>query len=129
MRFKWYLAYPDHLEGIEMERLDKGAAVSCSLNDDEFRERRTLARRTLIPRIESCERAGDTLRITFHQSNDLRQSVEHFVALEQQCCGFLTFEITCDADQLAALRISGPPDASATIDIFAQAIEAGRSLK
>jgi hypothetical protein len=115
------------LKGIEMERLDKDSAVSCSLNDEEFRERRALARRTLIPKIASYERTGDVLFYTCHQSSGLRQAIENFVQLEQQCCSFLTFEIIDDDDQPVALRISGPPEASATIDIFAAAVEAGRA--
>lgn len=110
-----------------MERLDKGAAVSCSLNDEEFRERRALARRTLLPKIASFERSGDILLYTCHQSSGLRQAILNFVNLEQQCCGFLTFEIIDDDDQPPTLRISGPPEASATIDIFAAAVEAGRA--
>ncbi|QJB69037.1 hypothetical protein [Parasphingorhabdus halotolerans] len=111
-----------------MERLDKNAAVSCSLNDEEFRDRRALARRTLIPKIESCDRTGDILLFTFYQSSDLRQTIEDFVTLEQQCCGFLTFKIIdVDDGQPTALKISGPPEASATIDIFAAAVQTGRS--
>lgn len=109
-----------------MERLDKDAAVSCSLNDEEFQDRRALARHTLIPKVESCRRDGDILRFTFHQSIGLRQTIEDFIELEQQCCGFLTFEVVdIDDEQPIILKIYGPPEATTTLDIFAAAIENG----
>lgn len=110
-----------------MEILDTEAAVSCSLNDEEFRARRALARRTFIPKIQDWERTQDTLLFTFYQSEDLRQTIEDFVNLERQCCGFLTFEIIDNDTQPAALRISGPPNAAAAIDLFAATVEAGRT--
>lgn len=110
-----------------MEILDKDAAVSCLLNDEEFRERRALARRVFIPKIRDWKRTQDILLFTFHQSKDIRQTIEGFVNLEQQCCGFLTFKIIDNDDQPPALRISGPPNASEVIDFFVEAVEAGRS--
>lgn len=108
-----------------MERLDKESAVACSLNDEEFRERRALARRTLIPKIANCERIQNAVVFNFSRSSGLRQNIEDFVTLEQGCCGFLTFEIIDDgSDQPATLRISGPPEASATLDIFANTVNA-----
>ena len=111
-----------------MERLDKDSEVACSLNDDEFRERRALARRTLIPHVRHCERSQNTLRFTFRKYDNLRQNIQEFVDLEQQCCSFLTFEIIDGGCcQPPTLTISGPPEASATIGMFANAINSERS--
>ena len=108
-----------------MERLDKETEVSCSLNDVEFRQRRAMARRTLIPHAQACKRHENGVRIAFGPSKGLQKLVEEFVKLERQCCGFLTFEITdgtCGHSKV--LSISGPPEASATIDMFANAVDA-----
>ena len=110
-----------------MERLDEGAAVACSLNDAEFRERRTLARQTLLHKITNCQRISNGLRLTFVHSPALRRDVETFVGLERQCCDFLTFTLTPElvrADDLLLLTIEGPPEAAATIEMFARAVEA-----
>ena len=106
-----------------MERLDAGAATACSLNDAEFRERRALARRILIEKIAGVKRTENALTVTFEDSAALREELEHFVLLERQCCGFLDFVIS---DELPIeLTISGPPEAAATIEMFARAVEGG----
>ncbi len=106
-----------------MDRLDADAAIACSLNDQEFRDRRALVRRTLLGHVNGFKRNGDTLTLQFEEGEKFRADLEHFVSLERQCCGFLTFAIS-DAPR-NELQISGPPGASATIDMFAAAIERG----
>lgn len=103
-----------------MERLDTGAAVACSLSDAEFRERRALVRRTLIGEVTGWKRIANGLVLSFEDSETLRSDLAHFITLEKQCCGFLDFVIA-DAP-LNELVISGPPEASATIEMFAAAI-------
>ncbi len=108
-----------------MERLDDGAAVACSLNDAEFLERRTLARRTLIPQVTASKRIQDGLILTFVGDESLRSDLETFVSLEQQCCGFIEFTIspdTAEPNSPIELRIGGRPEAAATIEMFAQAV-------
>lgn len=104
-----------------MDRLDIGAEVACSLNDAEFKERRALARRTLIENVTGARRTRNGLVLTFENSGALRRDLEHFISLERRCCGFLDFSIT-DVRSVE-LTISGPSEAAATIDIFAAAVE------
>ena len=104
-----------------MERLEAGAAVACTLSDEEFRQRRALARRTLIERVIRAKRTGNGLVVTFEDSGTLRKDLEHFVSLERQCCAFLDFSIT--NEQPIELTISGSPEAAATIELFARAVE------
>lgn len=110
-----------------MERLDKGEAMACSLNDAEFRERRALARRTLLPQIIISQRISNGLTLTFTNSEAHRRDVETFVRLERECCDFLTFTLTPDtgpANESLVLTIQGPPEAAATIEMFARAVDA-----
>ena len=109
-----------------MERLDKSAAIACSLSDSEFRERRALARTTLLQHIERTQRISNGLRLEFANSDQLHKDIEKFVSLERQCCGFLTFTIERNVDPTVkpiVLTIEGPSDAVATIETISQFIE------
>ena len=37
--------------GITMEKIDEGAALRCSLNNEEFRERQASIQRNILPEI------------------------------------------------------------------------------
>jgi len=108
-----------------MKRLDDGAVFSCSLNDTDFHERRAVARRTLIPQVTASKRIQNGLILTFIGGEPLRTELETFVSLERQCCEFLKFTISRDTEEPHSqieLRISGQPEAAATIEIFARAV-------
>ncbi len=109
-----------------MTRLDAGQALACSLNDDAFRERRALARRTLLPKLHSMHRNADGVNLTFADCASLENQLSEFVDLERQCCGFLNFSIertTTNGVPMLRLQISGPPDAAKSVDMFAAAAE------
>ena len=104
-----------------MKKLDEGAALACSLNDADFRERRALARKTLLPKIVSSKRIGNGVTLTFTRTDRLLIELDTFVDLERQCCGFLNFAIAPDVtapDKLIELSIMGPPEAAKTIEMF-----------
>lgn len=104
-----------------MAEHSNAAEIACSLTDEEFRERRAMAREFLLPHIVGTEKLESGLRVTFPETDTLRSNVETFVRLERQCCEFLTFTIT-PPDQGLTVTIEGPPEARATIDMFAAAI-------
>ena len=66
--------------------------LSCTLMEEELKVRRQLVRKTLKPYIRSVETTYLGLTITFLQGLR-RTQIEEFVALERQCCAFLTFDI------------------------------------
>lgn len=113
---------PSFNEGIIMDKSNEDAAIACTLNDAEFRERRALVRRTILPRIKSYQRCPNGLKLSFEASPDTRADVEEFIVLEQGCCGFLTFDLTPPSDALK-LTITGPVGATTFIDMFIQFIE------
>lgn len=104
-----------------MERLDAGAALACTLNDAAFRERRALARRTLIRKVVGSKRISNGLVLSFEESETLQKDLGSFISLERQCCAFLDFVIS--DGKPTKLTISGPVEAAATIDMFAAAID------
>lgn len=94
------------------------AEVACSLTDEEFRARRGIVRESLLPYIVETEKLESGLKLTFLETDMLRSHVETFVSLERQCCGFLTFTMT-PPDEGLTLTIEGPPEAQATLGMFA----------
>ena len=95
--------------------------IYCSLTSDEFRERRSLARKALLPRLVEARRSACGLSLVFPESGALRSKVEEFVGLERQCCATLTF-IVSPPEKGLIVTIEGPPEAAATIELFADAI-------
>ena len=110
------------VKGMAMARSDEPGTLACSLNDADFHERRSQMREALLPHVISSKRTANGLRLTFANSETLRGELQAFVRLERQCCGFLTFTLTPQpgvATEPLVLLIEGPPEASATIEVFA----------
>ena len=104
-----------------MSEPNHSSEIACSLTDDEFKKRRAMARKYLVPHIIKTERLASGLRLSFHESADLRSRVDTFVNLERQCCGFLTFAVT-PPDGGLSVTIQGPPEAQSMLEMFAEAV-------
>ena len=108
-----------------MEAHPDGGEFACSLTDDELHERRAIARRSLLPHLVEFRNFGSKLELTFPDTDTLRQRTETFVSFERQCCSFLTFTISPTGEGLM-VTIEGPPEARATLELFAAAIANAR---
>ncbi|MEE9315117.1 MAG: hypothetical protein V3V02_10755 [Rhizobiaceae bacterium] len=109
-----------------MTKIDDEIEIACTLNDEEFRERRALARQTIIPKILKYRRVKNGLSLAFANAPDTRSDVKEFIRLEKGCCGFLTFElspVSHTSDEAIIVVITGPPDATKFIDIFIGLVE------
>ena len=85
---------------------------ACSLTDRELRERRALARASLMPHVIAAVRSQEVLTVSFAASNAMREQIETFVSLERQCCGFLDFEVAEQAREgRLLLTVTGPAEA------------------
>ncbi len=99
----------------------------CTLNDRDFNEREQYVRKALLPYVVNIEvtdaKASRTtdlplgVKLIFSESSELRNQVESFVAMESQCCGFLTFTITPPEEGLM-LMIEGSLEAKSTLDTW-----------
>lgn len=103
-------------------KLEGAEEIACSLSGAEFRQRRAFLRETLLPHLLLSKRTASGLTLAFPNTDACCAQLETFVSLERQCCGFLTFTISWEEDPLT-LRIEGPPEAAATIAMFARIIE------
>lgn len=99
----------------------RAADIACALSDQAFRERRAMVRQTLLPHRTDSERTATGLELTFADTAALRAELQTFIALERQCCGFLTFVLSPPGNRLV-LSIVGPPEAQETLDRLAEAM-------
>ena len=104
-----------------MSKPTKSNEIACSLTDHEFRERRAMARKFLVPHVIKKEKFASGLRLTFPDTDALRSRVDTFVGLERQCCGSLSFAVTAPHEGLS-VTIEGPPEALPTLELFAAAV-------
>ena len=95
--------------------------VACSLTDEQFRERRAMARKFLVPHMITTEKLASGLRLTFPNTDALRSRVNTFVSLERQCCEFLVIAVT-PPDEGLSVTIEGPPEALPTVEMIAAAV-------
>lgn len=92
-------------------------AVACTLRSADFQERvgaiRELARRSL----RTARR--EPLRLHLNYSSNALAEVEALVAMEEECCAFLEFDLQHDS-QAVRLVITAPIDAlTAADELFA----------
>jgi len=97
--------------------------IACSLNDEEFKERRLLVRKSVLAHVTHQQKHPSGLILHFEDGPDVRAQVENFVALERECCGFLTFKISQPDDGLS-LFIKSPEAGMETLERLARAITA-----
>lgn len=93
--------------------------IVCTLSDAELRERR----RTVLDaaRAEAVETVPlpNGYSFKFAPKPDILMKLAHLVALEHQCCRFLTFKIVVEAgDSMVVLEVTGPPQARELIADF-----------
>jgi len=98
-----------------------GTSLACSLNDDEYRERRAMVRKSLLPHILDTRPLEAGLLILFPDTGPIRADVETFARLERECCGFLNFTVK-QTDEGLTLAIEGSPEAQSMIETFAKAV-------
>lgn len=92
---------------------DAALAIACTLGADDLQDRvaaiRALAARSLL----RGERDGLTLRLTY--ASDALAEVESLVARESECCAFLGFDLTRDAEGVH-VAITAPAGAAEAAD-------------
>ena len=102
--------------------MEKPTNHHCTLTPAQQNFRRAQIRADILPFVCDVYRAGNTLQLVFAQSSDIQQLLEKFIALEQQCCGFLDFSLNEDNDSLSLL-IEGSTNTADVIDLFQKTIE------
>ena len=96
-----------------MQTQDK--PIACTLAPADLAARReeirALLRRALIQR----ERGKGSLRLVFRHSEATEAAVRDLVRRESECCAFLSFALTLEADRIV-LDVSGPPGSESVLN-------------
>jgi hypothetical protein len=86
--------------------------IACTLTPDELRARREGLLPGLATRAVALERVDGGVRLQFAPAPGIVSTIAQVVDGERQCCRFLQFAITTEADDgPVALRITAPPEA------------------
>jgi hypothetical protein len=93
----------------------KTAAVACLLDGKAYRMRVTRIQALMDQALISRERVETSLRLRFRLDADIETRLKELVALEQECCPFLVFELARRPDAIV-LTISGPESVAALLD-------------
>jgi hypothetical protein len=101
---------------------DASTAIVCNLSEPQSKDRREAFRRDLAPFLAERTYDKDTSRFVFPKSKVSRQKLEHFIALENECCAFLTFELSESATHFS-LCVSGPEGSQDLVREFLSAPE------
>ena len=92
--------------------------IICTLTPKELQERKDTILRSIRRDVVSQTSINGGYRYEFANRPEILQNIRHMVEVEQQCCGFLRFEVSDNAETVR-LEITGPPEALAVIeDLF-----------
>jgi len=94
-----------------------GAAcgVACGLSPAGLRERKALIDRLLAQATTAPAPVSGGVQARFGHNAAIAQELRALIALEAECCAFLSITVTRQ-DDLVVLDITGPPDAQSLID-------------
>ena len=84
--------------------------VACTLGPSALKARREGLLTDLLQRAEHHEELPDGHRLRFAASDDVLALVARAISAERQCCRFLRFQVTVEADEgPMLLDLTGPP--------------------
>ncbi len=91
--------------------------IICTLSEAELRERKDTILASIHDAVISKAVISGGYRYEFAKQAITLQNVQRMVQLEQQCCRFLSFEVT-EGEQTFWLNVTGPPGALDVIGDF-----------
>jgi hypothetical protein len=93
----------------------KTAVVACLLDGKAYRTRVARIQALIDQALISRERLETSMRLRFRLDADVEAHLKELVALEQECCPFLVFELARRPEEMV-LTISGSESAAALLD-------------
>ena len=93
------------------------ALIACTLTGPELAERRNTILNTLGKATVRTHRLPNGYAYDFHINPEMAAQLERLIALERQCCKFLTFNIV-ETPNAIRLEVTGSPEAVAVIEEF-----------
>jgi hypothetical protein len=72
--------------------------IACSLSTAEFRARRSEILKKIVPAIIATKELEDGFAFRFPADDEWLLELTQFVIFERQCCPFLNFKLTVEAN-------------------------------
>jgi hypothetical protein len=92
--------------------------LSCSLSPGNLEVRKAMIAELLSDNPHAVESIPGGRKLTFPAGGPIEEELRHLVAVEAECCEFLTMTLTTTAHEMT-LAVAGPPEAQAQLaDIF-----------
>lgn len=92
--------------------------VACTLGPDDGQQRMLRWRQLADRATPTARRTGRVLEVRFQDKPGVQAELEALAAAEQQCCSFVAWTVTIEADQ-PVLHVTAPPDRAADIEPIA----------
>ena len=93
--------------------------IICTLSEAELQERRHNLLDSIRAKTVETLSVSNGYAYKFNGSPDVIAPLAQLIALEHQCCPFLTFKLIAEAGKEdVILEITGPPEAKAVIENF-----------
>jgi hypothetical protein len=84
--------------------------IACRLTDSELQQRREEVLRQVKAAITGIKETESGFVYEFSSSSERIASLANLIALEHECCPFLSFRLTVEpAEAPVSLEVSGPP--------------------
>jgi hypothetical protein len=93
----------------------KTDAIACVLDGDAYRVRVARIRALMDQALIARERLGTSVQMRFRRDAGVEKDLKELVALEHECCPFLTFALDPRPGEMV-LTIAGPESAAALLD-------------
>jgi hypothetical protein len=96
-----------------------GLPIACTLTDAEMRKRRADILDAVRRAVLDITPSPDGYAHRFEPTSEILSQLARLVDLERQCCAFLTFRISAEAErQPICLEITGAPEVKTVIADF-----------
>jgi hypothetical protein len=93
----------------------KTEPVACLLDGESYRTRIARMKALMEHALIARERGATAVRLRFRTDAGVEAHLKELIALEQECCPFLAFDLTQRPGEIV-LTISGPESATALLD-------------
>jgi len=102
---------------------DVALPVACTLGPSDGQQRMLRWRQLADHATPTARRTGRVLEVRFQDTPGVRAELEALAAAEQQCCSFVTWTVTTEADQ-PVLHVTAPTNRPTDIEPIAIAFGA-----
>jgi hypothetical protein len=106
---------------------DRACSVACTLPSEEQTARLGELMNGLLAEVLEVSALPSGYALDFPDNTETRREIDEFIAFEQQCCSFMTYEVTSCGPQQIRLTLTGPEGTKAFLSKWLGEIERSRA--